>query len=77
MLQSLSERIRECNQHAEECARKADAQIDPTLKQDFLDMEKRWLALARSFEFSQRLGDFSDETKRQVTNLAKPRKPER
>jgi hypothetical protein len=77
MLQSLSERIRECYEHAEECARKADAQTDPTLKQDFLDMEKRWLTLARSFEFSQRLGDFSDETNRQVTNLAKPRKPER
>lgn len=40
-------------------------------------MEKRWLALARSFEFSERLGDFSDETKRQVENLAKPAKTER
>jgi hypothetical protein len=35
MLESLSEQIRKCYEHAEECARKAAAQIDPALKQDF------------------------------------------
>jgi hypothetical protein len=77
MLESLSEQIRECYEHAEECARKAAAQTDPGLKQDFLDMERRWLALARSFELSQRLGDFSAATKRRATNLPKPAKAER
>jgi hypothetical protein len=77
MLESLSEQIRECYEHAEECARKAVAQSDPALKQDILDMEKRWLALASSFELSQRLGDFSTEANRRATKLAKPTKAER
>jgi hypothetical protein len=77
MLESLSKQIRECYEHPEDCARKAAAQTDPGLKQDFLDMEKRWLALARSFEFSRRLGDFSAETKRQMANLPESKKPER
>jgi hypothetical protein len=34
-------------------------------------MERRWLLLARSHEFTQRLADFSDETKRQVDKLRK------
>jgi hypothetical protein len=50
MLESLNEQIRECYEHAEECAQKAAAQTDPGLKQDFLDMERRWLALARSIK---------------------------
>jgi hypothetical protein len=31
---------------------------DPKLKQDFLDWEQRWLFLARSYEFNQRLTEF-------------------
>jgi hypothetical protein len=71
MLKSLSAEIRECHEHAEDCARNAAAQSDPVLKQDFLDMERRWLFLARSYEFSQSLKDFTVETKRQVGVLAK------
>ena len=71
MLANLSEQIRDCLQHAEDCARQADAQTDPTLKQDFLDTERRWLLLARSYEFIQRLGDFSNGTKRQADKLPK------
>ena len=66
MLNNQSERIRECLQHAEYCARKAAAQTDPKLKEDFLEMERRWLVLARSYEFTERLGDFSRETERQA-----------
>ena len=64
MLNNLSEQIRECLQHAEDCARQAVAQSDPKLKQDFLDTERRWLFLARSYEFADRLTDLFDETKR-------------
>lgn len=71
MLENVSEQIRECYEHAEECARKAAAQTNPGLRQDFLDMERRWLTLARSYEFTQRLGDFSKETKRQTESRPK------
>jgi hypothetical protein len=69
MLESVSEQIRECYEHAEDCARKAAAQTDQGLRQDFLDMERRWLALAKSYELSDRLGDFKD-TKQQAQSLA-------
>ena len=61
---NLSEQIRECLRHAEDCAQKAAAQSDPQLKQDFLDMERRWLFLARSYGFTERLTKLSNETKR-------------
>jgi hypothetical protein len=69
MLNNLSKQIRECLDHAEDCARKAAAQTDPKLKEDFLDMERRWLVLAKSYGFSERLGDFTDEAKRQANKL--------
>jgi hypothetical protein len=73
MLNSLSEQIRDCYSHAEECGRKAAAQTDPQLKHDVLEMERRWLTLARSYELSQRLEDFSDEAGRRSGNLPSSR----
>src|SRR5262249_20797961 len=61
MQNNLSEQIRNCFRHAEDCARKAAEQTDPNLKQDFLELEESWLFLARSFEYNERLSDFSDE----------------
>jgi hypothetical protein len=72
MLNNLSEQIRDCYAHAEECARKAADQTDPQLKQDFLDMERRWLTLAKSYELSERLEDFSDEAGRRAGRLPNP-----
>ena len=59
MLSNVSEHVRECYEHGEYCARKAAAQTDPRIKQDYLDLERHWLTLARSYEFSDRLTDFS------------------
>ena len=75
MLNNLSDQIRDCYAHAEECARKAAAQTDRRLKQDFLDMEKRWLSLAKSYELSEQLDDSSGAT-RQTANSATPKKTE-
>ena len=71
MLNNLSEQVRECYRHAEDCARKAAAQTDPELKEDFLTLERRWLFLARSYEFTDRLTDFSEETRRKADNVPK------
>jgi hypothetical protein len=59
MLNNLSENIRNCLQHAEDCGRKAAElpNVSP-LRQDFLRLEKRWLELARSFEFGESLDTF-------------------
>ena len=68
MLNNLSEHIRECLRHAEDCGRKAAAQTDPTLKEDFLDMERRWLSLARSYELTEQLTYFSGKAAKREAN---------
>ena len=52
MFLNESEQVSECVRHAEECARQAKAQTNPKFQQDFLDLERRWLRLARSYERS-------------------------
>jgi hypothetical protein len=69
MLNNLSEQIRDCLRHAEDCAQKAAAQADPKLKQDFLQLERKWLSLARSFQLTGGLTDFSGEAQRQAGRL--------
>src|SRR5215471_12623633 len=68
MLNTLSEHTRECLQHAEDCARKAAEQPNGSrLKQDFLNLEKRWLELSRSFQLGERLTDFTNEANRKAS----------
>jgi hypothetical protein len=65
MLNKPSEQIRECLEHAEDCARKAAAQPDgSSLKQDFLNLQKHWRSLAQSVQLSEQLTDFTNESKR-------------
>jgi hypothetical protein len=47
MPNNLSERIRECDEQAVHCARQADAQTDPGVKRQFLELKRLWLLLAR------------------------------
>jgi hypothetical protein len=59
MLFKLSDEIRECQQNAAEARERADATNDPFTKADFLDMERRWLFLARSYEFTEQISAFT------------------
>jgi hypothetical protein len=59
MLQKLSEQIQSCFDRSLDANRKADETADPARKADFLEMEKRWLALAQSYDFTRRLTDFT------------------
>ena len=59
VLEQLSDEIRDCLERAAEAKAKAEATDDPTLKADFLDMEKTWLILAHSAGFSEKLEDFT------------------
>src|SRR3974390_3476963 len=60
VLNNLSGQIRECLQHAEECAREAaELPNSSPFRQDFLQLEKRWLELARSIEFGEQLDSFT------------------
>lgn len=64
MLNNLSEQLRRCYHNADEAKRKAEAATDPALQADFLEMEKRWLALARSYAFTESLGTFTEQNLR-------------
>jgi hypothetical protein len=55
MLQNLSEEIRECLRRAEECKQLSKSALTPSATKEYLEMEQRWLALARSYEFAERL----------------------
>ena len=59
MLQNLSEEIRDCLHRAEECRRLSKIAVSASAIQDYLNMEQRWLSLARSYEFSERLSTFT------------------
>jgi hypothetical protein len=59
MLQKLSEQVRVCNECAAEAARRAEEISDPEVKAEMLEMERRWLALARNYELTEILGDFT------------------
>ena len=68
MLDNLSEETRECLEHAEDCARKAAEQPDGSrLKQDFLNLEKRWRDLSRGFHLGERPTDFINEANRKAS----------
>jgi hypothetical protein len=59
MLQNLSREIRDCYGHAEECKRLAATALTDDSKASFLEMERRWFFLARSYEFVERLSSFT------------------
>jgi hypothetical protein len=60
MLQNLREEIRECLHHVEECKRMSRT----ALLQEYLEMERRWLALVRSNESTERLSRFTEPFKK-------------
>ena len=67
VLNNLSEQIRDCLLHAEECARKAaELPNNSRFRQDFLRLEKRWLELARSIEFGESVDTF-------IKNIPEPK----
>jgi PAS domain S-box-containing protein len=61
MLERLSDQICDCYERAAEAKEQADATNDPALKAEFLNTERRWLTLARSYEFTESLEDFTKE----------------
>jgi hypothetical protein len=52
-LNDFNQKIREYYQQAVDCARHADAQDDPKVKQQFWQLTRLWLLLAQRCEFNQ------------------------
>jgi hypothetical protein len=51
----FNEQIRECLRYANECRQLANISPDHGRRQELLNMQFRWLSIARSYEFSERL----------------------
>ena len=66
MLQKLSDDIRECYRHAAEARQKAEATSHLPTKAEYQEIERRWLSLARNYEFSEQLAHFTSEVKRNI-----------
>jgi PAS domain S-box-containing protein len=76
MLRKLGEQVQMCFDRALDAKRKAERTDDLAQKAGFLEMEKHWLVLARSYEFSERLTDFTasnEEWRRRFDEQAQAR----
>ncbi|MBO0751739.1 MAG: PAS domain S-box protein, partial [Bradyrhizobiaceae bacterium] len=66
MLSKLNEQVEACRHHAH-CSRlRADGTDDAARKEDFLEMEKRWLNLARGYERLCGLAEADSEWRRWI-----------
>jgi hypothetical protein len=72
MLSKVSDQIAHCYHRAHECRAMADDTCNEAAKQDFLDLERRWLLLARSYELGDRFADFANEFERRLHVLIPP-----
>jgi PAS domain S-box-containing protein len=61
MLRKLSVQVQTCFDRALDAKRKADGTADPARKAELRQFEKSWLALAESYELTERLTDFTAE----------------
>ena len=61
----LSDHVRECLLHAEDCVQQAATQTDPKLRQDYLIIAACWLKLSR--ELSELPADFSKSERRRAS----------
>ena len=61
MLRRSNPDVAECRRRAAECAEHAKQAVDRELRLFYLDMEQRWMTIARSHEFSDSLADMSNE----------------
>jgi hypothetical protein len=60
VLDNVSKQIRECLEHRRNARKKAaELPNGSPFRQDFLQLEKRWLELARSIEFGEQLYSFT------------------
>jgi hypothetical protein len=69
LLENLSEEVRQCYEHAEQCAGQARATQDEKRRADYLRLAQGWLKLAESYELWLRLKLFTNEAARRKNDL--------
>jgi hypothetical protein len=69
MLKIISSKARECYQHAGEASSRARQTGHAAVRKTYFDLEHRWLTLARSYEFSEQVTDFTGELSHRLNAL--------
>ena len=65
VLRKLSKEMRECYRLAEQAREWAEKATDPRIRLDYLSVERSWLVVARSYDFSERLTRFARDKNRE------------
>ena len=68
-------RVADCYKRAGESRARAAAAADDTDKAEYLNIERRWLMLARSYELSERVTGLNEEVRRGLRVLIPPEPP--
>jgi hypothetical protein len=71
MLQDLSDQVRECLRHAEDCAQQAASQTDPQLRRDYLIIGACWLKLSSELSETPSKSISTEPTPETVTAVGK------
>jgi hypothetical protein len=71
MLQKTHEDVAYCYQRAEESRRMRARETDPARRQEYADMETRWIKLAISYQFADQLNTYQEEAYRRIEPHAK------
>src|SRR5262245_19551717 len=72
MLRNPSKGAKRCYQRAAECSEHAKRATSSASKKQFLKMEERWLALARSHELVENISVFGSEVRRFLAKAEPP-----
>jgi hypothetical protein len=72
VLYDLSKQVAHCYRRAAECREFAAQSVRASDREFYQERERSWLALARSYEFSERLGRMIKEIERQQRRSAPP-----
>ena len=75
MLQKTSAQVADCYERAGESRAKAAAAANEIDKTEYLNIERRWIMLARSYELSERVTGFNDEVRQRLRVLIPPKPP--
>jgi uncharacterized protein with PIN domain len=72
MLYGLSKQIAHCFFRAAQCSERAALSVNAADREFYLEREKAWLTLARSYEYQERLQQVLNEKQRQSRSHATP-----
>jgi hypothetical protein len=66
MLQKTQHDVAYCYQRAQESRRMGERETDPARRQEYTEMETRWIKLAISYQFAEQLNTYNDDVSRNL-----------